>query len=66
MVQASCDRHLLEASHNSVDLGPLSAVLRAMLILGKCLFSWLTCSPAEELFRLGAFLFVEPIYQIYI
>nr|KAG5692294.1 hypothetical protein BaRGS_009504 [Batillaria attramentaria] len=34
MVQASSDRHLLEASHHGVELGPMSAVLKAMLILG--------------------------------
>lgn len=38
MVHASCDRHLLEASHNSVKLGPMSAVLKAMLILGMLFF----------------------------
>ncbi|KAL8595943.1 hypothetical protein ACOMHN_018255 [Nucella lapillus] len=34
MIQEACDRHLLEASHNEVAIGPLSAILKAMLILG--------------------------------
>ncbi|XP_076454432.1 mediator of RNA polymerase II transcription subunit 12-like protein [Babylonia areolata] len=34
MIHEACDRHLLEASHNEVEIGPLSAILKAMLILG--------------------------------
>ncbi|XP_070173165.1 mediator of RNA polymerase II transcription subunit 12-like protein isoform X2 [Littorina saxatilis] len=34
MVQEACDRQLLEASHGDVAVGPLSAILKAMLILG--------------------------------
>ena len=35
MVQEACDRQLLAASHSDVAIGPLSAILKAMLILGR-------------------------------
>ncbi|XP_067668814.1 mediator of RNA polymerase II transcription subunit 12-like protein [Haliotis asinina] len=34
MIKASCDRHLLEASHDSITIGPVMAVLKAMLVMG--------------------------------
>ena len=34
-VKASCDRHLLAAAHDSIDVGAVLAVLKAMLALGR-------------------------------
>ncbi|XP_041350095.1 mediator of RNA polymerase II transcription subunit 12-like protein isoform X2 [Gigantopelta aegis] len=34
MIKASCDCHLLEAAHDSITLGPVLAVLKAILVLG--------------------------------
>ena len=34
-VKASCDRHLLAAAHDNIDVGAVLAVLKAMLALGK-------------------------------
>ena len=34
MVQDACDRQMLAASHCDVGIGPLAAILKAMLILG--------------------------------
>ena len=33
-VRASCDRHLLEAAHDSISVGAVVAVLKAGLMLG--------------------------------
>ncbi|XP_013408892.1 mediator of RNA polymerase II transcription subunit 12-like protein [Lingula anatina] len=34
-IKASCDRHLLSAAHNGITVGPMLAVLKAMLVLGN-------------------------------
>ena len=34
-VRASCDRHLLEAAHDSISVGAVVAVLKAGLMLGN-------------------------------
>ena len=34
-VKASCDRHLLAAAHDNIDVGGVLAVLKAILALGK-------------------------------
>lgn len=34
-VRASCDRHLLEAAHDSISVGAVVAVLKAGLMLGR-------------------------------
>ena len=34
-MKASCDRHLLAAAHDSIDVGAVLAVLKAMLALGR-------------------------------
>ena len=34
-IKSSCDRHLLEAAHNSITVGAVVAVLKAVLMLGK-------------------------------
>jgi len=34
-IKASCDRHLLAAAHDSITVGPVLAVLKAMLMLSK-------------------------------
>ncbi|KAJ6669387.1 hypothetical protein lerEdw1_008196, partial [Lerista edwardsae] len=33
-IQSSCDRHLLSAAHNSIEVGAVFAVLKAILMLG--------------------------------
>ena len=38
MIKASCDCHLLEAAHDSITLGPVLAVLKAILVLGERVF----------------------------
>lgn len=35
-IKSSCDRHLLEAAHNSITVGAVVAVLKAILMLGEC------------------------------
>uniref|UniRef100_A0A8B9CT28 Mediator complex subunit 12L n=1 Tax=Anser brachyrhynchus TaxID=132585 RepID=A0A8B9CT28_9AVES len=34
-IRSSCDRHLLAAAHNSIEVGAVFAVLKAILMLGK-------------------------------
>lgn len=34
VVFSSCDRHLLAAAHNSIEVGAVFAVLKAILMLG--------------------------------
>ena len=34
-VKASCDRHLLAAAHDNIDVGAVLAVLKAILALGE-------------------------------
>lgn len=33
-IKLSCDRHLLAAAHNNISVGPLIAVLKAILLVG--------------------------------
>lgn len=33
-IKLSCDRHLLAAAHNNISVGPLLAVLKAILLVG--------------------------------
>jgi mediator of RNA polymerase II transcription subunit 12 len=33
-IKLSCDRHLLAAAHNNISVGPLIAVLKAILVVG--------------------------------
>lgn len=43
-IRSSCDRHLLAASQNSIVVGAVFAVLKAVFMLGKmdcCYFSYL-------------------------
>jgi len=35
-IKSSCDKHLLTAAHDSISVGPVLAVLKAMLVLSKC------------------------------
>ncbi|ELT92763.1 hypothetical protein CAPTEDRAFT_163894 [Capitella teleta] len=35
-IKSSCDRHLLEAAHNSITVGAVVAVLKAILMLDSC------------------------------
>jgi hypothetical protein len=41
LIQEACDRQLLAASHSSINLGPLAAILKALLILGTLSLSLL-------------------------
>jgi hypothetical protein len=34
-IRSSCDRHLLAAAHNSIEVGAVFAVLKAIMMLGK-------------------------------
>lgn len=34
-IKRSCDKHLLAAAHDSITVGPVLAVLKAMLVLSK-------------------------------
>ena len=34
-VKLSCDKHLLQAAHSSINVGAVVAVLKALLMLGK-------------------------------
>lgn len=34
VIYSSCDRHLLAAAHNSIEVGAVFAVLKAILMLG--------------------------------
>uniref|UniRef100_A0A8B9G4Q0 Mediator complex subunit 12L n=1 Tax=Amazona collaria TaxID=241587 RepID=A0A8B9G4Q0_9PSIT len=38
-IRSSCDRHLLAAAHNSIEVGAVFAVLKAILMLGKIMQS---------------------------
>lgn len=38
-IRSSCDRHLLTAAHNSIEVGAVFAVLKAILMLGKIIQS---------------------------
>lgn len=42
-IRSSCDRHLLAAAHNSIEVGAVFAVLKAIMMLGKTILalSWL-------------------------
>lgn len=37
-VRSSCDRHLLEAAHHRISIGAVTAVLKALLMLGRLCF----------------------------
>uniref|UniRef100_A0A803SRV1 Mediator complex subunit Med12 domain-containing protein n=1 Tax=Anolis carolinensis TaxID=28377 RepID=A0A803SRV1_ANOCA len=37
-IRSSCDRRLLTAAHNSIEVGAVFAVLKAILMLGKIMF----------------------------
>ena len=43
-VKLACDRHLLAATHNSISVGPVLAVLKAILVLADRV-------PAEGIFK---------------
>uniref|UniRef100_A0A4W3I3F4 Mediator complex subunit 12L n=1 Tax=Callorhinchus milii TaxID=7868 RepID=A0A4W3I3F4_CALMI len=49
-IRSSCDRHLLAAAHNSIEVGAVFAVLKAILMLGK--ISWLTVE-TSPVYRVG-------------
>jgi len=42
-IRSSCDRHLLAAAHNSIEVGAVFAVLKAILMLGKMVQSHVQC-----------------------
>ena len=47
-LRAACERHLLIATHNSITVGAVVAVLKAVLMLGD------SCSSAEARNRSGS------------
>lgn len=38
-IRSSCDRHLLAAAHNSIEVGAVFAVLKAIMMLGKSILA---------------------------
>uniref|UniRef100_A0A8C4N3C6 Mediator complex subunit 12L n=1 Tax=Equus asinus asinus TaxID=83772 RepID=A0A8C4N3C6_EQUAS len=38
-IRSSCDRHLLAAAHNSIEVGAVFAVLKAIMMLGKAILA---------------------------
>ncbi|KAB1283515.1 Mediator of RNA polymerase II transcription subunit 12-like protein [Camelus dromedarius] len=38
-IRSSCDRHLLAAAHNSIEVGAVFAVLKAIMMLGKTILA---------------------------
>jgi len=38
-IRSSCDRHLLAAAHNSIEVGAVFAVLKAIMMLGKIILA---------------------------
>ncbi|OXB73444.1 UNVERIFIED_CONTAM: hypothetical protein H355_015172 [Colinus virginianus] len=50
-IRSSCDRHLLAAAHNSIEVGAVFAVLKAILMLGDAEIgsSSVTATKSEEL-----------------
>ncbi|NXB33034.1 MD12L protein, partial [Eulacestoma nigropectus] len=56
-IRSSCDRHLLAAAHNSIEVGAVFAVLKAILMLGDAEIgsSNVSCLKSEE-FHVRGFL----------
>lgn len=38
-IKLSCDRHLLAAAHKNIDVGPVLAVLKGILVVGDATYS---------------------------
>ncbi|XP_048811463.1 mediator of RNA polymerase II transcription subunit 12-like protein isoform X3 [Lagopus muta] len=47
-IRSSCDRHLLAAAHNSIEVGAVFAVLKAILMLGDAEIGSSTVTPVKS------------------
>ena len=72
-IKSTCDRHLLESSHNTIPVGAVLAILKAMLVLGTYLGGSYMIDKDQNLFSticvyiyIYIYIYILPYMCIYI